>query len=415
MMSNLFRKEAIEHQGQKLDGEVTIATHLSFNWILVLILLIVVVGATYLVLGEYHRKEIVSGYLRPTEGLSKIYPLGQGVIDEVFVEEGETVEKGQLLARIRMERILTSGSDMNEAILSELIKQKDILHRNLSNQAALAKVQSEKLFSQINNTEFQLSQAKKQLSLLKERVSLSENRLKDTQALIEKGFASQSDLESVRDTLLAIQQQAEDLEGRVLSQNESLSQLKFEKQQLPFNQQDAESQLRSQLANINQQITQASAQQSYDVRSNRSGRVSGLMVKPGMIAQSTTPLMTILPIEAALEAVLLVPSRAFGFVQQGQNTRIRYQAFPYERFGIYHGNIESVSKSILLPNEVNLPVALREPVYQVVVELKEQNAKAYGASVPLQAGMLLEADIMVDSRTLFEWLFEPLYTIKGAL
>jgi len=415
MMSNLFRKEAIEHQGQKLDGEVTIATHLSFNWILVLILLIVVVGATYLVLGEYHRKEIVSGYLRPTEGLSKIYPLGQGVIDEVFVEEGETVEKGQLLARIRMERILTSGSDMNEAILSELIKQKDILHRNLSNQAALAKVQSEKLVSQINNTEFQLSQAKKQLSLLKERVSLSENRLKDTQALIEKGFASQSDLESVRDTLLAIQQQAEDLEGRVLSQNESLSQLKFEKQQLPFNQQDAESQLRSQLANINQQITQASAQQSYDVRSNRSGRVSGLMVKPGMIAQSTTPLMTILPIEAALEAVLLVPSRAFGFVQQGQNTRIRYQAFPYERFGIYHGNIESVSKSILLPNEVNLPVALREPVYQVVVELKEQNAKAYGASVPLQAGMLLEADIMVDSRTLFEWLFEPLYTIKGAL
>ena len=239
--------------------------------------------------------------------------------------------------------------------------------------------------------------------------------MKDTQALIEKGFASQSDLESVRDTLLAIQQQAEDLEGRVLSQNESLSQLKFEKQQLPFTQQDAESQLRSQLANINQQITQASAQQSYDVRSNRSGRVSGLMVKPGMIAQSTTPLMTILPVEAALEAVLLVPSRAFGFVQQGQNTRIRYQAFPYERFGIYHGNIESVSKSILLPNEVNLPVALREPVYQVVVELKEQNAKAYGASVPLQAGMLLEADIMVDSRTLFEWLFEPLYTIKGAL
>lgn len=415
MMSDLFRKEAIEHQGQKLDGEVTIATHLSFNWILALILLIVVVGATYLVVGEYHRKEIVSGYLRPTEGLSKVYPLGQGVIDEVFVEEGETVEKGQLLARIRMERILTSGSDMNEAILSELVKQKDILHRNLSNQGALAKVQSEKLVSQINNTEFQLSQAKKQLSLLKERVSLSENRLKDTQALIEKGFASQSDLESVRDTLLAIQQQAEDLEGRVLSQNESLSQLKFEKQQLPFTQQDAESQLRSQLANINQQITQASAQQSYDVRSNRSGRVSGLMVKPGMIAQSTTPLMTILPVEAALEAVLLVPSRAFGFVQQGQNTRIRYQAFPYERFGIYHGNIESVSKSILLPNEVNLPVALREPVYQVVVELKEQNAKAYGASVPLQAGMLLEADIMVDSRTLFEWLFEPLYTIKGAL
>ena len=60
-------------------------------------------------------------------------------------------------------------------------------------------------------------------------------------------------------------------------------------------------------------------------------------------------------------------------------------------------------------------MSLQEPMYQVVVELTKQNAQAYGASVPLQAGMLLEADIMVDSRSLFEWLFEPIYSIKGAV
>ncbi|MCF6441945.1 HlyD family efflux transporter periplasmic adaptor subunit [Pseudoalteromonas luteoviolacea] len=414
-MSELFRKEAIEHQGQKLDGEVSIATHMSFNWILALILTIVVIGITYLVIGEYHRKEIVAGYLRPTEGLSKVYPLGQGVIDEVYVNEGQLVEKGQLLARVRMERILTSGSDMNEVILSELVKQKELVKQNIENQIELVSVNQEKLDSQINNTEFQLGQANKQLALLNERVGLSIKRFQDTQALIDKGFASQADLEAVRDAMLAIQQQAEDLEGRVLSQQESISQLRLERLQLPITLKESQAQLRSQLASINQQITQASAQQSYDVRSHRSGKVTGLMVKPGMIAHSSVPLMTILPEDAVLEAVLLVPSRAFGFVKTAQHTRIRYQAFPYERFGIYEGEITSVSKSILLPSEANLPVALREPVYQVIVTLKAQNARAYGASVALQAGMLLEADIMVDSRTLFEWLFEPLYTIKGAL
>ncbi|WP_046004724.1 HlyD family secretion protein [Pseudoalteromonas rubra] len=415
-MAGLFRKEAIEHQGQKLDGEVSIATHMSFNWILLLILVTVVVGITYLVLGEYHRKEIVSGYLRPTDGLSKVYPLGQGVIDEVYVEEGQQVEKGQVLLRVRMERILTSGGDMNEVILAELIKQKELLKQNIENQTQLAKVNQEKLDSQIDNTAFQLKQTRKQLELLTQRVALSEKRYKDTSALIAKDFVSQADVESVRDAMLVLQQQAEDLEGRVLSQQESLSQLRFERQQLPLTFQETESQLRSQLANINQQITQASAQQSYDVRSHRSGRISSLMVKPGMIAQSTKPLMTVLPENASLEAVLLVPSRAFGFVQEEQNTRIRYQAFPYERFGIYEGTISSVSKSILLPEEASsLPVVLREPAYQVVVSLKDQSAKAYGASVPLQAGMLLEADIMVDKRTLFEWLFEPLYSIKGAI
>nr|MDC2856458.1 HlyD family efflux transporter periplasmic adaptor subunit [Ningiella sp. W23] len=182
-----------------------------------------------------------------------------------------------------------------------------------------------------------------------------------------------------------------------------------------MNQQEVESQLRSQLANINQQISQAESQGSYDVRSQRSGRISNLLVKPGMMAQSNYPLMAVLPEDTKLEAVLFVPTRAYGFVQKGQSTRIRYQAFPYQRFGIYDGEIKSVSKSILLPNETALPVSLQEPMYQVVVELTNQNAQAYGASVPLQAGMLLEADIMVDSRSLFEWLFEPIYSIKGAV
>ncbi|TMS79907.1 toxin secretion, membrane fusion protein, partial [Pseudoalteromonas sp. S981] len=69
-MKELFRKEAIDHQGQKLDGEVTIATHMSFNWILAIIVSLVVIGSSYLMLGQYHKKEVVSGYLKPRTGLS---------------------------------------------------------------------------------------------------------------------------------------------------------------------------------------------------------------------------------------------------------------------------------------------------------------------------------------------------------
>lgn len=414
-MSDLFRKEAIEHQGQKLDGEVTIATHMSFTWILGLILAIVIIGCTYLVLGEYHRKEVVSGYLRPTTGLSKVYPSTTGVVDEVFVEEGQIVEKGQLLARIRIERLLASGSDVNDVIVSELIKQKQFINENLQNQKKLAEVNVDKLDSQIASTTFQVEQAEKQLELLSKRVVLSNKKVIDTQLLIDKKFASNADLEAVKDNYFAIQQQAEDLQAKLLSQKELLSQYKFERLQLPINQRETESQLRSQLANINQQITQTTSQGSYDVRSQRSGRISNLLVKQGMMAQTNFPLMTVLPKEAKLEAVLFVPTRAYGFVQQGQSTRIRYQAFPYQRFGIYNGEIKSVSKSILLPNETTLPVSFQEPMYQVIVSLNDQNAQAYGSSVPLQAGMLLEADIMVDRRSLFEWLFEPIYSIKGAV
>lgn len=186
-MSDLFRKEALLHQGHKLDGEVTLATHMSFNWILGVIVLIVVIGCAYLFLGEYHRKEVVSGYLRPTQGVSKIYPLGTGVVDRVLVEEGQSVKKGEVLATIRMERVLTSGADMNAAIVTELEKQKQLLQENLANQIKLRDMNQDKLESQIASLSIQLEKAKNQLRLLSERVALSDERVQKYRSTYHKG------------------------------------------------------------------------------------------------------------------------------------------------------------------------------------------------------------------------------------
>jgi membrane fusion protein len=56
---------------------------------------------------------------------------------------------------------------------------------------------------------------------------------------------------------------------------------------------------------------------------------------------------------------------------------------------------------------------LKEPVYRVTVELNKQDVFAYGENFPLQAGMMLEADIILDKQSLFEWIFEPLMSMKG--
>lgn len=94
---------------------------------------------------------------------------------------------------------------------------------------------------------------------------------------------------------------------------------------------------------------------------------------------------------------------------------MRYDAFPYQRFGLYKGEVTQYSKSILLPNEVSTPVPVNEPVYQVHVKLASQAVSAYGAEVPLQSGMLLSADIVLEQRSLLNWLFEPILSLRGRL
>ncbi|WP_243695511.1 hypothetical protein [Rheinheimera sp. D18] len=53
----------------------------------------------------------------------------------------------------------------------------------------------------------------------------------------------------------------------------------------------------------------------------------------------------------------------------------------------------------MLPNEVDMPVAVQEPVYQVEVALAAQHIRAYGNRVPQQSGILLSADIVLEQRS----------------
>jgi membrane fusion protein len=126
-------------------------------------------------------------------------------------------------------------------------------------------------------------------------------------------------------------------------------------------------------------------------------------------------LATLSPAGAAMEVHLFAPSRSIGFVRPGQEVQLRYQAYPYQKFGIHRGTVVAVSKSAVSPSEIAQSVGepSREPVYRIRVALERQQVLAYGEPQPLHAGMAVEADVIVDRRRLIEWVFEPLYSLAG--
>ncbi|MBX9636627.1 MAG: hypothetical protein K2Q45_03655, partial [Nitrosomonas sp.] len=65
--------------------------------------------------------------------------------------------------------------------------------------------------------------------------------------------------------------------------------------------------------------------------------------------------------------------------------------------------------------ESSLPVAIQESVYRITVRLPQQQVQAYGQAMPLQAGMVLDADIHIDRRRLIEWVFDPVLSITGRI
>lgn len=123
-----------------------------------------------------------------------------------------------------------------------------------------------------------------------------------------------------------------------------------------------------------------------------------------------------MPGNSRLQADLLVPSRAIGFIAPGDQVMLRYQAYPYQKFGHQRGTVAAISRSALTSNELGALIGNAqqgEPYYRVTVRLAKQAITAYGKPEPLKPGMLLDADILGEKRRLIEWVFEPLYSIQG--
>nr|HNH51140.1 HlyD family efflux transporter periplasmic adaptor subunit [Nitrosomonas sp.] len=170
-----------------------------------------------------------------------------------------------------------------------------------------------------------------------------------------------------------------------------------------------------QISELEQQLTETDLRRSIVLTAPTEGIVTTLLAEMGQMAQPNLPLLSILPAGAQLQAQLLVPTHSVGFIKPGQMVSLRYQAFPYQRFGHHLGEIIEVSRAVIQPNEANLPVSIQESVYRATVRLPQQQIIAYGELLPLQPEMILDADIHLDRRRLIEWVFDPLLSITGRI
>ena len=65
----------------------------------------------------------------------------------------------------------------------------------------------------------------------------------------------------------------------------------------------------------------------------------------------------------------------------------------------------------MAPEDLDLPVATKEPFYRVTVKLAAQQVETAAMKFPLQAGMQLDADLSLERRRLIEWAIEPLQSV----
>src|SRR6185312_12922236 len=360
------------------------------------------------------RRAEVTGQLQPRAGMLTLSAQTTGTVTRTLVHEGEQVKAGQPLVEILSDVVSASMGDTHAVVSAQLRAQKAQIRTTLSNLQPQAKEQAKDLRTRIGLLQAQVRQIGDQLALQREQATTATNFVAKIKPVLEKGVISIAQFNAYQSQALTQQAQVKTLERQRLDTDQQLSSLQAQLTQLPLGMAAKANQLRGQLAQLAAQLAQSEAAGGTVLRAPRAGVISTLLVKPGQNAASGQPLLSILPHGSELEAQLLVPSKAIGFVHEGTPVVLRYQAYPYQKFGQQYGKVVQVSRSALSPAETAslLGQNMATPLYRVLVKLDHQSIDAYGKAEALKPGMALDADILLDRRNLWQWVFEPLYGLR---
>lgn len=401
----LIRAPALAARREPLHGVVTVSlppgTRASATLSLSAVLLLGL--AAWLV--EVPQRVQAVGVLMPPGGFVRIVAAQAGRVTALHVREGEQVDEGQLLVQVTSDGGAVTAADSVpharlESLRAELALQKELAReeQRAREKRALA------LDEQIGRMSEELQRAAAETELQEARVVLLTRRLERTGSLAAGGNAAGVQLEEARLEWLAgraaveaLRRQSARLEQERERFKEARAALALEAARDVIGQAIATERLQRQMPDVAAHVGRA-------LRAPRSGVVARIMVRPGQPVDAGQTLATLRAAAELLEAWLYLPSAQAGSLAEGQAVELRFDAWPSRIFGTQAATIAAVSAMALMPSDLDVPLALPGPVFEIRATLERPTMTAGGRLWPLAAGTVVRADLVQQRYRLYEWL-----------
>ena len=405
---NLFRKQAIQSLSEKPAGRPICLMPRPWLWLNGLVVVLFLSIALFLGNAEYSRKESVRGWLVSQPGVVRVVHQGSAVVRDVVRKSGEQVKQGEPLIYLSMDSTLADGNSMNEQVLVQLRKEVNEVDAQLDLSRAQQELDTDSLILQLEEFDAGIDSLLSRIREQRHLFNLSGEKLRRLENAALGGAVTDWDLIQQQENLGALEQGLDMLQQGMAGQQRERELLTGRQKSVPLQAEIQRSTLRARRTQLAQQIAEFESKRLSVLNSPVTGTVASVEIRTGSTVAPQQLLMTLLPADMKLAAEVYVPSRAAGFIRPGQLVRLTYDAFPRQQFGSFEGRIRRVSEFVLLPDEIPQTFPLREATYKVSVEIRDTVIDTEAGIASLRPGMLLAAEIVLEKRSLIDWLLEPL-------
>jgi membrane fusion protein len=317
------------------------------------------------------------------------------------------------MARVSLDRATGTGTSTSETVALEMRNRRAILEKEQTQWRDLGTQQVGQLRQRIHDLESELAQIDREMKLQEVRIKSAREQADRFRALAGEKFVSEAMIKQKVDEQTDQEIKLEALRRQRTQIERDLGAARMEEPAIQLRSRAQVDQVARQISELQEGMAQAESRRETVIRAPMAGVVTNIAVNRGQSIAADSTFATVVPKGSGMHVELLVPTRAIGFVKPGQEVVLRYEAFPYERFGQYRGFITDIGRNVWTQGERIGPLTAKEPMYRVDVKLDRQNVTALGQDFALRPGMLVNGDLLLEKRTLLEWIFEPVMQLKG--
>lgn len=405
----LFRAAAVAARKRDGLGAIVLVRPISFTFLTAFAAAIAGGLVSVACFASYTAHATLRGRLVPERGVIDVTTQQAGTIVEKRAAEGARVAAGDALLVLSSERLTRTGAVLAAAVGAELEQRRTSLAEQIDNTRRLESTERAALRARREALGAETASLAEALTAKRRRLALAERAAQRYADVRARGFLSEEQWAMREAELLEQQSGLEALEREDAALARLAAELDERIETLEPRYANAVAELERALAATERELVENDARRATVVTAPQPGTLTGVAAEVGQPVEPGAVLARIVPNEPTLVAELFAPSRAVGFVAVGDAVRLRYAAFPYQKFGHARGTVTGVSAATVASDATRAG----EPLYRVTVALEAQTVAAYGEPRRLLSGMAVEADVLAERRRLYEWVLEPLYALAG--
>ena len=438
-------------------------------WVGRLLVSLFVIGVIWACIGKVNVVAVAEGKIIPSSRIKQIQPLEKGVVNAVFVKDGQLVQQGEKL--VELDRTLTAANmvRLQHGLLaaeldaarfdvfigwvkdaveynvlqrnarqesaedsfqehveslkenSQYNKQLNARHSILANQIQLLNQQEQQYLSQLGASESslqakqaQLEKTEAQISKLEQTLPIITQRAQKFKNLMQKKMVAEDEYLHVEQDRIESQQ---DLSAQRAQKRQLSAEVEEVKKRMSATKAETLAQSYQQLTEANTQIDSITQELSKAADLNAkqilyapvAGRVQELQINTiGGVVTEAQNLMTIVPLDQVLEVQAFLENKDIGFVEEGMPAEIKVNTFPFTKYGIIDAKVSNITTDALSMNQEQQDKGL---VFAMHLTMAKNTIVVNGKEILLHPGMQVSAEVKIGKRRIIEYIVMPL--LKG--